>query len=159
MGRWKERSTWRGASRVAGAALLLAVATQARGELPALLERWSWPVEGVVTSLHGPRGERFHAGVDVAAPEGRAVVAGRRGRVVKAGNRGAYGLCVELVHADGWTSRYGHLSAIEVAVGDEVTRSTPLGRVGQTGNATGPHVHYEIRDAHGRPVNPAMVAR
>lgn len=105
---------------------------------------WRWPVDGVVSSAFGPRWGRLHQGLDVAAPAGTPVFAARGGRVVRAGSYGDLGLMVELDHGGGWTSRYGHLSVVDVAVGDRAD-GVVLGRVGATGNATGPHLHWEIR--------------
>jgi murein DD-endopeptidase MepM/ murein hydrolase activator NlpD len=73
--------------------------------------------------------------------------------VIQAGVLGAYGLVVDLDHGDGFTTRYAHLSKIEVAPGDTVATGTVIGRLGNTGRSTGPHLHYEIR-VHGRPINP-----
>jgi murein DD-endopeptidase MepM/ murein hydrolase activator NlpD len=66
-------------------------------------------------------------------------------RVVAVGNRGAYGLLVEVDHGEGWTTRYAHLDSTHVEVGDLLYQGELVGRVGSTGNATGPHLHFEIR--------------
>lgn len=121
------------------------------------LPTWSWPVSGTVSSLYGPRWERTHHGIDIAAPVGAPVAAARPGKVLQAGERGGYGLCVELLHADGETSRYAHLSQIGVVVGEQLLQGQALGRVGQTGHATGPHLHFEVRAADGSPLDPAAV--
>lgn len=105
---------------------------------------WRWPVDGTITSTFGPRWGRLHGGIDVGAPIGTPVTAPRSGTVVAAGNAGELGLRVELDHGDGWTSRYGHLSVVEVAVGEVLVGDERLGQVGATGNATGPHLHWEI---------------
>jgi murein DD-endopeptidase MepM/ murein hydrolase activator NlpD len=75
--------------------------------------------------------------------------------VVFAGWSGGYGYMVEIRHAAGLTTRYGHLSAILVEKGATVSAGTPVGRVGNTGRSTGPHLHYETR-RDGEPVNPAI---
>jgi murein DD-endopeptidase MepM/ murein hydrolase activator NlpD len=105
--------------------------------------------------FHGAR--RFHAGIDIAAAYGRAVPAAAPGRVVTAGAEGAYGLTVVVDHGAGVRTRYAHLSGIDVAVGQELARSEVVGRVGQSGRATGPHLHFEVA-LHGQKVDPAVVA-
>jgi murein DD-endopeptidase MepM/ murein hydrolase activator NlpD len=107
---------------------------------------WRWPVDGVVTSAWGPRWGRLHEGVDIGAPTGTPVRAPRGGVVVAAGSEGSLGLRVVLDHGGGWTSRYGHLSELAVRVGDVLVDDQVLGAVGATGNATGPHLHWEIRE-------------
>lgn len=117
------------------------------------------PVEGRVTSTFGPRvhpihgGVRDHHGLDLAAPTGTPVRAVTDGTVVRVGDAGGYGLLVEVDHGDGITSRYAHLSAIDVAVGDVLDAGQRLGAVGSTGASTGPHLHLEVR-VDGAPVDP-----
>lgn len=107
---------------------------------------WHLPLpRTVVSSAFGPRWGRVHEGVDLVAPEGTVVQAVRGGRVQRASEAGSLGLSVELLHEEGWSSRYGHLSAIQVAPGDRVAAGEALGRVGATGRATGPHLHLEVR--------------
>jgi murein DD-endopeptidase MepM/ murein hydrolase activator NlpD len=101
-------------------------------------------------------GERaLHAGVDFNASHGAEVRATAAGLVVSAGWSGGYGYMVEIRHAAGLTTRYGHLSAVLVEKGATVSAGTPVGRVGNTGRSTGPHLHYETR-RDGEPVNPAI---
>ena len=97
----------------------------------------------------------FHSGLDFVAPEGTAVLATAPGIVLFAGVNGGYGNMVEIRHADGMTTRYGHLATILVSDGVEVAAGTPIGRVGSTGRSTGPHLHYETR-RDGEAVNPAI---
>jgi murein DD-endopeptidase MepM/ murein hydrolase activator NlpD len=110
------------------------------------------PVDGRVSSRFGPRADPFtgehrhHAGVDFAAPEGSEIRAARSGRVVFAGARGGYGNAVELDHGDGVTTLYAHASDLLVREGDRVAAGEPIGRVGSTGRATGPHLHFEVRN-------------
>jgi len=101
----------------------------------------------------GGRTYEFHPGMDIAGDRGDLVVAPAGGTVIKAGYSGGYGNMVEIDHGYGLTSRYGHLSHIDVEVGDTVTRGQLLGLVGSTGRSTGPHLHYEIR-LNDRPINP-----
>jgi len=86
-----------------------------------------------------------HEGLDYAAAQGVPVMAAGDGTVVKAGWSGGYGNLVELRHANGISTRYGHLSRIEVRVGQRVKQVDLIGRVGSTGLSTGPHLHYEFR--------------
>lgn len=98
---------------------------------------------------------RMHAGLDLPKPYGTPVYAARSGRVIKAGRYEGYGKMVEIRHTDGASTRYGHLSAILVKDGQWVTRGrTLLGRVGNSGLSTGPHLHFEVRDRNGRALNP-----
>ena len=114
----------------------------------------AWPLSGLVTDGFGPRGARFHAGIDLAAPGGTPVAAAKDGTVVRAGWRaGGFGQTVELEHEQGVTTLYLHLSAVLVKVGQRVSRGTTLGLVGATGDATGPHLHFEVR-VRGAAVDP-----
>lgn len=118
------------------------------------------PLEGAsMTSNFGSRTDpflgstAFHAGVDFRSPIGRPVEATAPGRVVVAGRNGGYGNMVEIDHGFGLSTRYAHLSRIDVEVGARVERGTVVGRVGSTGRSTGPHLHYETR-VNGTAVNP-----
>jgi murein DD-endopeptidase MepM/ murein hydrolase activator NlpD len=99
---------------------------------------------------------KFHEGIDIPKPWGTPVVPSRSGKVVEAGWSEGYGQVIVIKHSDGGSTRYGHLSKIKVAVGDTVQRGrTIIGNVGSTGLSTGPHLHFEVRDRNGKPVNPA----
>lgn len=117
------------------------------------------PVSGALTSGFGARidpisGEpATHTGIDVGAPEGTPIRAPAAGVVVRAGARGGYGQAVEIDHGNGVVTLYGHASEVLVSAGDFVEAGTEIARVGQTGRATGPHLHFEVRQA-GRPVDP-----
>jgi hypothetical protein len=116
---------------------------------------------GRVSSGFGYRDDPFlhrpalHAGLDFAAAAGTEVRATAPGTVVSAGWNGGYGQMVEIRHAGGMSTRYGHLSAILVREGAQISAGTPIGRVGSTGRSTGPHLHYETR-RNGEAVNPAI---
>lgn len=97
-----------------------------------------------------------HLGTDYAAAVGTQVWSTARGRVVAARWNGGYGKMVEVAHEDGFRTRYAHLSRILVKPGQRVDKHTPLGLVGATGRATGPHLHYELLRA-GRQIDPATV--
>jgi murein DD-endopeptidase MepM/ murein hydrolase activator NlpD len=117
------------------------------------------PAPALMSSGFGPRSDpftgkaAFHGGVDLAAPEGSPIYAARGGTVVGAGARGGYGQAVEIAHDDGTRAVYAHASTLEVTAGQRVEAGARLGEVGQTGRATGPHLHFEVR-AGGRPVDP-----
>ena len=120
------------------------------------------PVSGRVTSGFGTRFhpilgyQRFHAGVDLAAPMGSPIVAAADGRVVSAGWHGGYGRLVTIAHMGGIETMYGHMSRIVAASGSLVRQGQLIGYVGSSGLSTGPHLHYEVLK-NGRPVNPASV--
>lgn len=122
------------------------------------------PVDGEVASPFGRRTDpiegdvRTHAGVDIAAPEGTSVRAAGDGVVVRSGRAGGYGNLVVVDHGGGLQTRYGHLSRIDVASGERVSAGATVGAVGQTGRATGPHLHFEVR-RDGRAVDPGVSAR
>lgn len=115
--------------------------------------RLNWPTVGSVISPYGKRGGRLHAGVDINAGYGSAVTATQSGTVIRAGWYSGYGKCIDISHGDGIVSRYGHLSGMAVSVGQKVSRGQFIGRVGATGRATGPHLHFEIL-VNGHPRNP-----
>ncbi|ABS27920.1 M23 family metallopeptidase [Anaeromyxobacter sp. Fw109-5] len=113
--------------------------------------RLRWPVEQAgISSVYGMRTHpldgrrRMHFGVDLAADAGRVVAAAAKGFVVRAGWMGGYGLMVEVRHEGGLITRYGHLAALLCGPGDAVEPGGPLGVVGRTGRATGPHLHFEV---------------
>jgi murein DD-endopeptidase MepM/ murein hydrolase activator NlpD len=104
------------------------------------------PVDGPVGDPFGPRGNRFHAGIDLLAATGAPVSAAAGGRVTWAGRLGGgWGKLVVVAHADGVRTMYAHLSAIAVRVGQRVGTGDRLGAVGATGDASGPHLHFEVR--------------
>ena len=111
-----------------------------------------WPVEGKLEGGFGGRrnpfggaGFEFHSGQDIEAPWGAPVVAGASGRVSFVGWQNGYGQLVVVDHGGGLTTRYGHLSHIDVELNQNVARAQLLGKVGSTGRSTGPHLHYEVR--------------
>jgi murein DD-endopeptidase MepM/ murein hydrolase activator NlpD len=118
-----------------------------------------WPLEGRLMSSFGARldpfsGEgAFHAGVDISAPNGSPVKATGDGVVSFADRVSGYGRMVVIDHGSGVSTRYAHLSRIDVLPGQEVRRGSQVGQVGTSGRATGPHLHYEVR-VGGSPVNP-----
>lgn len=94
-----------------------------------------------------------HTGTDIGAQSGAPVTAAASGKVSFAGVNGGYGNCIILEHGDGISTLYAHLSSINVSSGESVAQGALIGRVGSTGNSTGPHLHFEII-IDGTPVNP-----
>jgi murein DD-endopeptidase MepM/ murein hydrolase activator NlpD len=123
-----------------------------------------WPVEGRIGSSFGQRedpinGEgAFHPGIDIEAPYGTTVRAAGDGNVLNENMGAGYGRQVVLDHGHDLITLYGHLSAVSVVPGQHVVRGQVIGYVGQSGRATGPHLHYEVR-IHKVPVNPHKYLR
>lgn len=124
--------------------------------------KMTWPVPSShrVTSPYGWRtcpfhGRELHPALDIGAPEGSAIVAAGSGKVIYVGYRGGYGNTVMIDHGDGVVTLYPHQAAgaIRVSVGQQVERGERIGGVGSTGNATGPHLHFEVR-VNGSPRDP-----
>jgi murein DD-endopeptidase MepM/ murein hydrolase activator NlpD len=103
------------------------------------------PVSAPIGDAFGPRGDRFHSGVDFVAPAGAPVTAAGGGCVTFAGPDDGYGLLVVVAHGSGVTSWYAHLSRIDAPRGRCLAAGGPIGLVGATGRATGPHLHFEVR--------------
>jgi murein DD-endopeptidase MepM/ murein hydrolase activator NlpD len=131
-------------------------ALRERARIPSI-----WPVAGgeATDSFGGRRdpfggnSSEFHSGQDISAERGTPVYAAGIATVKFAGAQSGYGQIVILDHGDGITTRYGHLSKIEVIAGQQLARGETIGRVGSTGRSTGPHLHYEVR-INEEPVNP-----
>jgi murein DD-endopeptidase MepM/ murein hydrolase activator NlpD len=121
---------------------------------------FSWPVTGTITSPFGWRSNpfggapEFHQGLDIAAPTGTTVTAAASGTVIMAQWYGGYGNYILIDHGGGYSTGYGHLSAIYVSNGQTVQKGQAIGAVGSTGESTGPHLHFEVR-INGKPVDPA----
>jgi murein DD-endopeptidase MepM/ murein hydrolase activator NlpD len=117
-----------------------------QGPVPSCPILLAWPLRAPISSPFGPRGAGFHPGIDIAAAPGTPVHAAAVGRVVFAGaTTDGYGNLVIVQHARGVTTMYAHLSRVLAAPGEQVTVGTLLGLVGATGEATGPHLHFEVR--------------
>ncbi|MGB7405263.1 MAG: M23 family metallopeptidase [Pacificimonas sp.] len=111
------------------------------------------------TSGYGVRFDPFkgttamHQGVDMAGPVGEPIYAAGAGTILRAGRNGGYGNFIEIDHGKGMTTRYAHLSRINVKKGDRVAQGEKIGGMGSTGRSTGSHLHYEVR-MDGKAVNP-----
>ena len=123
-----------------------AAVAQERAEREARLQRpmFVLPTKGVWTSGFGYRWGALHAGIDIANSIGTPVLAASDGVVISAGPYAGYGNMVKLRHADGTVTLYGHLSSIGVDVGQRVWAGDQIAKMGNTGNSTGPHLHFEV---------------
>jgi murein DD-endopeptidase MepM/ murein hydrolase activator NlpD len=107
--------------------------------------------EGYLTSGFGHRldpftkKKTFHGGLDIAAPKGTDVISSADGEVIFVGRKGGYGKLIVVKHIMGYETRYGHLDKMAVSLGDHVKKGQKIGNVGNTGRATGYHLHYEVR--------------
>ena len=135
--------TWAGLAPdgVAGPGTLAAL----RRPPPRSVLRFARPLPGPIGDGFGPRGAMFHTGVDFPAPTGTPVAAAGRGCVSFVGVDDGYGKLVVVQHRLGMTSWYAHLSRIAVRRGECVVAGARIGRVGATGRASGPHLHFELR--------------
>jgi len=113
-----------------------------------------WPINGQIVSRYGPRNGRFHLGLDIGAAHGVDIFAADSGTVITAKyNEGGLGYYVVISHGNGITTLYGHLSSYIVSVGDNVAKGQVIGYNGSTGNATTPHIHFEVQ-VNGTHVDP-----
>jgi murein DD-endopeptidase MepM/ murein hydrolase activator NlpD len=119
----------------------------------------AWPINGRLMGGYGERNDPFsgegamHTGIDISAPVGTPVKVTADGVVIHSNWNGGYGRCVIVDHGNGYQTWYAHLSKMDVVEGQEIRQGDVVGRVGATGKATGPHLHYEVR-IHATPVNP-----
>jgi murein DD-endopeptidase MepM/ murein hydrolase activator NlpD len=122
---------------------------------PAVPLPLAWPLtQPMLGDRFGPRGDRFHAGIDLRAAAGTPVYAARAGEIVYAGWRqGGWGFLVAIAHGSGERTMYAHLSRVDVRVGVWVAQGVRVGAVGATGDASGPHLHFEVR-VRGAAVDP-----
>jgi murein DD-endopeptidase MepM/ murein hydrolase activator NlpD len=149
-------------SPLVAAAQAAAVARAAAASAQAGTTTLSMPLDTTTTSGYGWRkdplgqGRKFHAGVDLRAAYGTEVPAAAAGDVTFAGDQGGYGTTVVVRHEDGFETRYAHLSSMEVQAGDRVEAGQSVGRVGNSGRSTGPHLHFEVR-RNGQQIDPTEV--
>ena len=118
-----------------------------------------WPLAGTVTSEFGWRihpitgAQRFHSGVDIGGDYGQSIHAAQSGTVEYAGWISGYGNAVIINHGGGITTLYGHNQSLAVSEGQSVSQGQTIAYCGSTGNSTGPHCHFEVRQ-NGEPVSP-----
>lgn len=121
------------------------------------ISNFIWPVKGRITSPYGVRvlsgRKEFHSGIDIGAPTGTNIVAAESGMVSYAGYMRGFGNVIILSHNRGYSTVYGHNLVNKVKKGQWVKKGSIIGKVGRTGNATGSHLHFEVR-LSGKPVNP-----
>ena len=103
-----------------------------------------WPTSGRVISNFGMRSGRMHQGTDFGAPHGASITAAESGTVITAGVGRGYGNYIVIAHGNGLTTLYAHNATNAVSVGQHVSRGQHIGTVGSTGNATTPHIHFEV---------------
>jgi len=119
----------------------------------------SWPVEGKLSSKFGPRKKRMHDGIDIAAKVGTPVLAAAGGEVVYSANKlTGYGNLIIIRHKNNIFTAYAHNRGNLVTLGEHVKRGQHIANVGATGRATGPHLHFEVREEEA-PVNPLLYLR
>ncbi len=119
-------------------------------------QRFVYPTAGEVTSVFGHRWGRLHSGIDFANDIGTPIRAARSGRVVHAGWYSGYGYTVVIEHDQGYTTLYGHLNEYLVQMGQYIKEGQTIAYMGNSGNSTGPHLHFELWK-NGIPVNPYNV--
>ncbi len=149
------------AQRAAGAMIAELQRKRSRSYLPATGKgsKFDWPVRGVMSSAYGTRihpilkRKILHSGIDVAAPNGTPVKTAGPGEVIYNGWLRGYGRVIVIDHGRGYSTLYAHLSASLVREGQILKAGAVIGRVGRTGNTTGPHLHFEVRH-YGTPANP-----
>ncbi|WP_427888716.1 M23 family metallopeptidase [Kribbella sp. GL6] len=150
------------AAKAAAIAKQAAVAKQAEAAKQAAIVAAAPKIVLPTTGYHltarfnqaGGRWAHKHTGLDFAAPMGTPVLSVMAGQVIQADWEGAYGRQVKVRHADGTVTSYSHMSEFDVSVGDSVQAGSMVGRIGMTGNTTGPHVHFEVLPGGGSPIDP-----
>lgn len=116
----------------------------------------NWPVYGKISSTYGQRGRHFHHGIDIRAKRGTKVYAASSGIVEFSGRQNGYGNIVIVKHNKVKTA-YAHLNRLNVSAGQKVAGNTIIGEVGNTGNSSGPHLHFELRTLSDKSMNPYSV--
>ncbi|PKW18777.1 M23 family metallopeptidase [Saccharopolyspora spinosa] len=119
---------------------------------------WAVPVQGQCTSRFGPRGTGFHRGLDIAAPLGTPILAAGSGTVLDSGPASGYGLWIRIQHRDGTITTYGHNNRNHTQPGQQVRTGQLIAEVGNRGESTGPHLHFQI-EQHGQPTDPVAFFR
>nr|WP_241566147.1 M23 family metallopeptidase [Prescottella agglutinans] len=117
------------------------------------------PVSGVLTSSYGPRDGGHHNGIDIGASLGTPIYSAAAGKVISAGAASGFGQWVRVQHNDGTITVYGHVDTYIVSVGQRVAAGQQIATVGNRGQSTGPHLHFEVWDPSGRQVDPQVWLR
>lgn len=117
--------------------------------------RFAWPAAGELSSPFGYRWGRVHTGIDIANDIDTPIAAARGGRVAFTGWQGGYGYTIVIEHSNEYSTLYGHLDSFAVSPGQYIQAGQVIGYMGDTGNSTGPHLHFEVR-LGGVPVNPML---
>ncbi|MEO1341688.1 MAG: M23 family metallopeptidase, partial [Cyanobacteria bacterium J06635_13] len=125
--------------------------------LPNAFDGYIWPAQGVLTSHYGWRWGRIHQGIDIAAPIGTPIVAAAAGEVIGVGWYGGYGNLIKLEHLDGSVTYYAHNHRNLVTHGQKVEQGEQIAEMGNTGNSTGPHLHFEIRLSNKEVIDPLVL--
>lgn len=112
------------------------------------------PVSGTLTSSYGPRDGGHHNGIDIGAGIGTPIYSAAAGEVISAGPASGFGQWVRVQHNDGTITVYGHVDTYVVSVGQQVAAGQKIATVGNRGQSTGPHLHFEVWDPSGRQVDP-----
>jgi murein DD-endopeptidase MepM/ murein hydrolase activator NlpD len=141
------------AAAAAAAAKIAAAKAKAAAEKLAYEHRWVRPNYGGLSSPFGKRWGRMHEGIDLAGRYGSQIVAAVEGTVLYAGPESGYGRVVKILDWDGTQTWYGHMEKFLVKAGDHVQAGQPIALVGAAGDATGPHLHFEVR-VGGVPIDP-----
>jgi murein DD-endopeptidase MepM/ murein hydrolase activator NlpD len=140
-------------ARLARAATARAAGSAGGGPVRRGSGQLNWPANGPVSSPFGQRWGRLHAGIDMPLPVGTPLRAADSGRVAIAGFVGGYGNYTCIQHTATLSTCYGHQSRLGVSEGQSVSQGQVIGASGNTGNSTGPHLHFEVRIS-GNPVDP-----
>lgn len=125
-------------------------AAKAEAERP----KYFKPAEGRLTSGYGARWGTTHYGLDIANSIGTPILAAADGVVVEAGSASGFGLWVRVQHDDGTITVYGHVDTYSVREGERVKAGEQIARMGNRGQSTGPHLHFEVWEPGGRKINP-----
>ena len=132
------------------------VAERAAREAEASRIRFVLPTKGVFTSGYGARWGVFHWGIDLANSIGTPILAAADGVVVESGPASGFGLWVRIRHSDGATTVYGHINRSLVTEGQKVRAGQEIAEMGNRGNSTGPHLHFEVWNPAGQKINPLI---
>lgn len=135
------------------------VENQHFGSANPLAARTVQPVNGTLTSDYGHRWGDHHGGIDIAAPIGTPIMAAADGTVISAGQASGFGQWVRVMHEDRTITVYGHVESYQVAVGQQVSAGEQIATVGNRGQSTGPHLHFEVWDPQGNKTNPSSWLR